>query len=162
MKKCWLTEYKARNGTTYGAWVFAKSEPEAAKLCRRRGLREKVTGYFKFRAWPSRVGGFQTPASVVLRSRKSGHEKVHSVTFLAFLGIAAKVLTPREAIDDTGLLHEVIHVLDPLRFEAVVIDGKRVPVPRGLKAAVRRSEPSMLALSRWAEKIERRIPGYWP
>lgn len=133
-----LTEYTSGEGT-YGAYIEAENRAHALVIADRRQIGERVMGEVKKPGIPPRL----------LPHIKAGRwlDAAHEATFLCFVAASSGAITPREALSDTGLVHQLLHMaLWPAEPEDDHDRRERRAIIRAVKAL--------------AMDIEWRTPGY--
>lgn len=139
----YLTEYRANwvpigkdeeiaPPGAYGAHVYASSLKEAKKLCRLRGLGERIVFERGTKAAPYRRASDLLKARTVSGRRKSEKTVLHGLSFLGMLALASGVATIQEILGDEGFIHNFCH-----------------------------GHTRAIVLAKVLE-IEKRVPGYWP
>lgn len=133
--KLFTTSYQEGEGF-YGAEIEASSLEHAEQIALARRLGERIEGE-RTTIWVGRIGELIETGEYVAAA--------HEAAFMCFIALQAGVITPREALGDEGLVHELLH------FAAG--DTYR------LKPRLRRAKIL-------AKQIAHRIPGYpvsgWP
>ena len=131
----YLTSY-AMGGHTYGEYIEAEDAADARTIALVRGLGEKIE---------LESGKIGLPNLLARHIRKKNWPAaLHAASQLCHIGMAAGALTARECLGDTGLVHEIVHLLCDIDEE---------DEPKVRKARERHVRDL-------AREFEYRVPGY--
>jgi hypothetical protein len=106
MRRGVLTSYFV-NGVEYGSYIIGRSAADVNRKAIERGLGEKI------------ISQFMPVKTLVSYSKLKTEELLerlpevaHAVCFVSLPAINTGVLTQAEILSDSGLLHELIHLMD--------------------------------------------------
>ena len=91
--------------------MWALSRTDANRVAAARGLRETIEGGPARQRWEMRVSVAMRRRVLRRNQRNIMAWKMHAVTHLAHLAIAAEVVMPLSLFRDDGLVHEAAHLL---------------------------------------------------
>ena len=103
-KRIYSTEYK-QGGSTYSSYLWAQSAAHAVQIAKIRGLDEIVTESF---VTPEHITWAEVIAS---RGLGTAAQRLHYLTFLAFVAMKSGIYTVDRVMGDKGWYHEYIHTL---------------------------------------------------
>lgn len=103
-KRIYSTEYK-QGGNTYSSYLWAQSAAHAVRIAKIRGLDEVVT---ESAGTPKHITWGDLRAS---RGLGAPVQRLHYLTFLAFVAMKSSIYTVDRVMGDKGWYHEYIHRL---------------------------------------------------
>lgn len=107
-RRAYLTEYRARDGGRFGLHLYADSEAQAVDLALRSELGEVIEGWSDKPiapvARPSELAGKTRP-----KLERNLPRILHGACLLSWIAIKSGRMTVDEALDDTGVIHELAH-----------------------------------------------------
>jgi hypothetical protein len=103
-KQVYTTEY-IQGGRRYGGYLWARDVEHAKQVAGVRGLGEVIEGKYDL---------YRAPTWRKLRLKRKGRpneERLHYLTFLAFVALKSKLYAVDAVMGDKGWFHEYIHRL---------------------------------------------------
>jgi len=140
----YFTDY-SEGLATYGGYIEADTYEHALQLAIRRGLNERVLGETEGASMPNRL------RQLILE--QNWLDAAHEACFLGFTGMMSGMLSPRDVVGDSGLVHELIHLArhKPTRLDE---DPDIIAEDRAEHAALIEKVKALAAALEW------RVPGW--
>ena len=107
MKKSFITRYGVNNNS-YAGFVFAKDEKEALEILLTRRTKETIIG-----EGYDKIGLKRKSNASDAHILKNLPSIIHQYCWLSWIALKSEMISIDEVLGDEGVMHELIHLLDP-------------------------------------------------